>query len=121
MRYNGAMSLGLMLQQIDIARGEHKGSRQFCQAMVVMVIVGLVLFGVFAWKTSNYYLAIGEALGIALKPLFDHMSKLSGDNVAILKESSKIISKTPNQDVNQDNLTESIRRQQLSERQRRYE
>lgn len=117
MRYNGAMSLGLMVQQIDIARGEHKGSRKFCEAMIVVVILVLILFGIFAWQTSNYYLAIGEALGIALKPLFDHKSKLSSDNVALLKESGKIISETPTQ----DNLTEDIRRQQLSERQRRYE
>lgn len=117
MRYNGGMSLGLMGEQIDIARGEHKGSRQFCQAMIVGVIVGLFLFAVFALWTANYYLAIGGALGLALKPLFDHKSKLSSDNVALLKESGKIISETPTQ----DNLTEDIRRQQLSERQRRYE
>lgn len=112
------MSLPLALKQIDDARDELRCSRQFCQAMIVVVIVGLILFGFFAWKTSNYYLAFGEALAVAFKPLLKHMDKLSGDNVEIMQQSGKMITEVS---TNQDGLAEKIRRQQLSESQRRQE
>ena len=109
------MSLSIVYKVIKDARKEHCNSRNFCQAMIIVVIASLIIFGICTWKTQNYYFAFGEVLATAIRPLLKQMGKLSGDNVKILQQSGKMIENAPNQ----NKLVEDLKIERESDRQRR--